>query len=896
MKRLFTLAVMALLLGTMGASAQTLRKTWDFRKGFSQQTVNALKGDQEEFGTEKYWRNWEKDAAAADDQHFWNASTDAKNADGFACTHNGGIEKVIPELDGLKLRMSNAKKFVITYNGAMTTNAEKYASAPENRYPFGPSYVWLNGKDETIAFKAEVNQTIKIAVESHKDTEARGISLSAEGGTLTPKFEGNPVPIFYTEYEWDLTGDAGTVATVTLKSTNGCHIYYIIVGNGDDPNANKTNVAYLTASDATAEPAYQALVANENYNVTPIDAATFTDASQLAAYHVTVVSNNLPADNAAVATLKQALTFYPIVNLNANLYAQWGYGEAFETLPIALVPETKTALLSGFKDEDFTLDGESVVLQLSESALQAVRLGDFFAGDDMPLVDGIEPTAALAHIHNQAHNAYIYTAFANDATENGKKVLINAVDLAKGSQFEVSAAPAPKINLDYKHMITTVSLAMASSTLPKPRIYFTTDGTEPTEQSPLYTEPFTVTTETTVKAVAIAEGYLLSPVATEVVQVKQQAAAPAISVATEQGKAVVTITSDVPGAVIYYNFTASNETNKSGVYTEPLVLTRSRNVSAFVEAEGFVKSEVTTQEVTVQGTVERTNIVSHMDANSAEYNGGSTSTAYYFTWGKNKSGENGHPYYNTTEGVVEEVTTDPETGDEILTKTYTLLNDEEEKDFGTGWMLRSRGQIVDWENLSTGTDYGNSNGYNYASPMDDNPSFPATKGCIVLADKNTEPSDAKFPYNAYIVSTTKFAAPFDIVANIGSIVKPGSPANHQVLIQIAADGNAWDSNWQVVGDTVKIDDKNRLTTNVIRSYEGADEVYVRVCLADGNSKAGFYDIYIANGESTGIADVQQAATGRKTVYSLNGQRLADTKRGLNIIVDENGRVKKVLVK
>ena len=41
MKKIFTLAVMALLF-TTGASAQTLRKTWDFRDGFSQQTVNAL--------------------------------------------------------------------------------------------------------------------------------------------------------------------------------------------------------------------------------------------------------------------------------------------------------------------------------------------------------------------------------------------------------------------------------------------------------------------------------------------------------------------------------------------------------------------------------------------------------------------------------------------------------------------------------------------------------------------------------------------------------------------------------------------------------------------------------------------------------------------------------------
>ena len=897
MKKIFTLAVMALLLGTTGASAQQLRKTWDFRDGFSQQTVNALKGDQEEFGTEKYWRNWEKDASAADEQHFWNASTAAKNEDGYACTHNGGIEKVIPELEGLKVGMSAAKKFVITYNGAMTTDAEKYASAPENRFPFGPSYVWLNGKNETITFQAEMNQTIKIAVESHKDSEARGISLSADAGTLTAKFEGNSTPIFYTEYEWDLTGDAGTVANVTLKSTNGCHIYYIIVGNGDTPGENKTKVGYLTAGDATTENAYQALAADETLAVTPINAATFTAADQLATFDATVVSATLPADNAAVATLKQAIAFYPIVNLNPSLYATWGYGEAVDAeAPIALVVDKKSPLLAGLSEEDFVEDGDNLILLELGGAIQVIKPGEFFNGDAMPLIDLSNADNAVAHLHNPYHNAYIFVPCPSDATERCLTIVRNAVEMARGSKSDIVDTPAPKITLDYKNMSTDVSIVMASTTLPKPQIFFTLDGSEPTEQSTLYTEPFTLTSETTVKAVAKAEGYLLSPVATQLVVMKQQAPAPTISVTTEEGKATVTVTSELPDAVIYYNFTGSNETGKSGVYTAPLVLTKSRTVTAFVAAEGYVNSEAVSQEVTVEGGQPRTNIITHMDANSTDYNGGSTSTGYYFSWGKNKNGANGHPYYNIDSRTEVAGEPDPETGDETIIVTYTELNEEEEKDFETGWIVRSRGQVVDWENLTTGTDYGNSDGYNYVSPIDDNADFPATKGCIVLAEKNTEPSDVSFPYNAYIVSKEKFQGPFDIVANIGSIIKPGNAANHKVVLQVATDGNAWDSNWQVVGDTVKIDDKNRLTTNVIRSYEGSDEVYVRAYLADGNSKTGFYDIYIATADTSGIADVQQAATDRRAIYSLNGQRLATTKRGLNIVVDENGRAKKILVK
>ena len=81
MKKIFTLTMLALL-AVGSANAQGLRKTWDFTKGFSSKTVNALKADQEEFGDTKYWRNYEGDATKADQQHFWNASKDAKNSEG----------------------------------------------------------------------------------------------------------------------------------------------------------------------------------------------------------------------------------------------------------------------------------------------------------------------------------------------------------------------------------------------------------------------------------------------------------------------------------------------------------------------------------------------------------------------------------------------------------------------------------------------------------------------------------------------------------------------------------------------------------------------------------------------------------------------------------------------
>jgi outer membrane protein OmpA-like peptidoglycan-associated protein len=51
-----------------------------------------------------------------------------------------------------------------------------------------------------------------------------------------------------------------------------------------------------------------------------------------------------------------------------------------------------------------------------------------------------------------------------------------------------------------------------SSSTPKAVIRYTTDGTEPTEASPVYTGPITVDRTTTLKAIAVAPGALRSPV------------------------------------------------------------------------------------------------------------------------------------------------------------------------------------------------------------------------------------------------------------------------------------------------------------------------------------------------------------------------------------------------
>ena len=903
MKKLFTLAILTLLT-TVSASAQsTLRKTWDFREGFSAQTVNALKADQEEFGDSKYWRNYESDAAKSDEQHFWNASKDAKNSDGFACTHNGGQEKVIPELDGLVLGMSNAKKFVITYDGATSPNEFESEGGPAigEPIPHGNSYIWLNGKNETIKFKAEVNQTIKIAVESHavnksKLGEARGISLSASGGSLE-LVSGNPVPTYYTECEWNLTGDAGAVAELTLKSTNGCHIYYIIVGDGDDPNANKTKVAYITNGDATTETAYQALAANELLAVTTVDASTVT-AETLKANIVTVVSPSLPADNPAVAVLKEALAFTPILNLNADTYAAWGYGMAVAAEPIAVIKNLKSSIFSGFvENEDYIVTEDMPCLTFNAAKATAVTFNEnsYFAKDDT-LACNYDESNVMIHTHNLYHNAYIY--IPQEAVQNAK-LLANVIDVLKASKTEITQAPAPKIKLEYKDLKTNISMTMASSALPKSHIYYTLDGSDPTAESTEYVEPLTVTSETVVKAVAIAEGYLLSEVATATAEIFSQPAQPTIAATYNDGATSVTLACATEGTTIWYNYSESNDTVKSMKYSEPISLKAPATLTAFAVVNGQVFSELTTQRVVVKNALVRQDQIGLFDANAADWQkGGSGSTIYYFTWGKNA-----RSIYDTTAEPIG-TTADPETGDEIniypeYPYEYYVPLDAEGN--AKEWEVMSKGQVMIWQSLTVGSDPGNDSGYNPETVGDILPYAKVTSNDIQFGGKTSGE-----PCTGAIQSRTKYQGPFDIVSIVGTAA--GGDNVGRMQLQISTDSLTWEN----VGEELTTSKIKRLWKTYTTSYNGTDEVYVRMTQAGGGSSVQIYNMYILNaGENSlelkkqyddewqafvdGIETVNyQSNKAMKAIYNLNGIRQNGLQRGLNIVVMGDGSVRKVI--
>ena len=152
---------------------------------------------------------------------------------------------------------------------------------------------------------------------------------------------------------------------------------------------------------------------------------------------------------------------------------------------------------------------------------------------------------------------------------------------------------------------TNVTIEALPSSLPDAQIFYTIDGTDPTLESTKYEGVLNFTEPVTVKAVAIAEGYTLSEVATKEVEIKEQPKTPAISFEAQEGMSVVTITGETEGADLWYNFSEVVDTTKSMKYTEPFILKENKTVTAFAVAGGAVFSEPVSQRVVIKNAVVR---------------------------------------------------------------------------------------------------------------------------------------------------------------------------------------------------------------------------------------------------------------------------------------------------
>ena len=133
----------------------------------------------------------------------------------------------------------------------------------------------------------------------------------------------------------------------------------------------------------------------------------------------------------------------------------------------------------------------------------------------------------------------------------------------------------------------SVTIADAS---PGVTIYYTTNGSTPTTASPQYTGPITISTSTTLQAIAAGNGYAASSNAFGIYRITALAPTFSPNPGTYSGSQSVTISDASPGVAIYYTTDGSTPTTASPQYTGPITLSTTTKLQAIAAGNGYAAS------------------------------------------------------------------------------------------------------------------------------------------------------------------------------------------------------------------------------------------------------------------------------------------------------------------
>ena len=184
---------------------------------------------------------------------------------------------------------------------------------------------------------------------------------------------------------------------------------------------------------------------------------------------------------------------------------------------------------------------------------------------------------------------------------SGSNVRLDDI-LLQGEKVALSKVATPSISPASGAVASGTEVTITCAT-DDASIYFTTDGATPTSSSTLYdpaNKP-TITTATTIKAIAMKGGLTDSEVASASYTIAEPCATPTFSVvAGEVAKGTtVTISTETDGATIYYTTNGTTPTTSSTVYSSAITINSAVTIKVIAAKEGHANSEVASASYTI---------------------------------------------------------------------------------------------------------------------------------------------------------------------------------------------------------------------------------------------------------------------------------------------------------
>ena len=596
-------------------------------------------------------------------------------------------------------------------------------------------------------------------------------------------------------------------------------------------------------------------------------------------YKAVLVSNKITKDSPWAEVLRKAVAYVPMVNLSADLIEAWGLGSVADSETGVVTVAEENIENPVFADLSIEEDGSLELL--ADGVLPIVTPGDYLKNDVVLATIG-EAAYMLQHTSTSGKNTHILIPLKADANTMGdvlQTLVPNALKVAAKTYKTVSAANKPTITPVQENLMTIVTIA---SNQEGAVIRYTVDGSEPTAESPVYSEPLTFTEPATVKAYADGvDGFNASAVASAEVKISAKAAAPLITLTPGDKSVEIKIEAAEEGAQIYFSFAGQDaatreDKSKTEQYTGAFTVTEPTTVYAFVVGDNLLQSDLAEEKVIIPGldaTNIRLDVESHfyvgdkwIDGTSAQYVGMNgdgefgVSSAHknawnYYTEGKEANPDSYHEYLSPKEGMED-------------------------------WKIVSEGTTFAIEpgtNSPANISGNAAAGYAHAIEMIDKP---ASVG--VLSWKSVSKFDGENePNTGRVESTRAFTAPFDVVTYIKN---SSSNSESTCKLYISKDGKEWTSVKNSEGEDVVLacGPTQRQTARTRVSVEDEGSYYVKV--AHGSGSPALHDIYIyTNGEESknysGIEDVI-ATEGAEVIaveyYNLGGVRIAEPTEGFFI--------------
>ena len=394
---------------------------------------------------------------------------------------------------------------------------------------------------------------------------------------------------------------------VTISTTtSGATIYYTT--DGSDPTTSSTVYSSAIALTAPSTTTIKALAGGTGLNTSTVASATYTLTLPAAAAPTAglAAGNYTGNQTVTLSTTTAGAKIYYTTDGSAPTTSSTEYTSA-----IALTaPSTTTirAIAGGTGLNTSTEFSGTYVLALPAAAKPTAGLaaGNYTGNQTVTLstttagakiyytTDGSAPTTSSTEytsaIALTAPSTTTIRAIAGGTGLNTSTEFSGTYVLALPAAAAPSFSPSAGSYVGDRNV--TISTTTSGAT-----IYYTTDGSDPTTSSTVYSSAIALTapSTTTIKALAVRTGYNDSGIVSGVFSLNlQESEAPVFSLDGGEyiGDKTITLSTSTSGASIYYTTDGSAPTTSSTVYSTPIVLTApsETTIRAVAGGTGFATS------------------------------------------------------------------------------------------------------------------------------------------------------------------------------------------------------------------------------------------------------------------------------------------------------------------